>query len=216
VGACGRERPDVPAVLDHLGISADRSILAAGIQHEVDREAIVEVWLGSPPAEGMTCIYDGEYVTVCGAVLVGDAAFEKHVPVEIGEGTHRLRVLIDEVGSPSRVVFDFGASRRRFCTKACPSAIVAADRIRWSPRSGRSLAFSRPCLASPRLLAYCSSTCCAPRASSSITPPGRCCVDRSGAGLHTGSARRRGYWQPASSVNASQTRSWTDTLTVIS
>jgi hypothetical protein len=44
----------------------------------------------------------------------------------------------------------------------------------------------------------------------------RCCVDRSGAALQPGRACGRGYRQRARSVNATWTRSWTGTSTVIS
>ncbi len=100
----------MPTNLDHNGIAAGRSILAASIQHEVDGEAHAEVWLGFYDDE-LTCVYEGEFVTCSGAVILGDAAYERHSPAEIGEGTHRLRVLVDEIGSPERVVFDFSGGR---------------------------------------------------------------------------------------------------------
>lgn len=96
----------VPANLDHNGIAAGRSVLAASIQHAVDGEARAEVWLGSCGDE-LTCAYEGDFVTSSGAVIVGDAAYERKSPAEIGEGAHRLRVLVDEIGSPQRVVFEF-------------------------------------------------------------------------------------------------------------
>jgi hypothetical protein len=97
----------VPTTLDRLGIAPGRSILAAGIQHEVDGEAVAEVWRGPVPADGLTCVFDGDFTTVCGVVIVGDAAFETHAPADVGEGRHRLRVLVDEIGSPAHIVFEF-------------------------------------------------------------------------------------------------------------
>lgn len=80
--------------------------MAVGIQHAVDGPAVAEVWIGWP-SEQMACVYEGEFVTVCGAVILVDAAYERHEPVEIGEGSHHLRVLVNEIGSPARVVFAF-------------------------------------------------------------------------------------------------------------
>lgn len=100
----------VPTSLDQKGIAAGRSILAASIQHEVDGEARAEVWLG-PCGQELTCVYEGEFVTSSGAVILGDAAYETHSPADIGEGAHRLRVLVDEIGSPERVVFEFAGGR---------------------------------------------------------------------------------------------------------
>lgn len=96
----------VPTRLDSNGVAASRDVVAVGIQHEIDGEAVAEVWVGQL-AEDLNCIYDGEFATVVGAVILGDAAYEDHAPAEIGEGAHRLRVLVDEPGSPERVVFEF-------------------------------------------------------------------------------------------------------------
>ena len=63
----------VPTNLDQRGIAADRSILAASIQHEVDGKARAEVWLGSC-GEELICVYEGGFVTCSGAVILGDAA----------------------------------------------------------------------------------------------------------------------------------------------
>jgi len=57
--------------------------------------------------EELTYAYEGQFVTTSGAVILGDAADERHSSAEIGEGAHRLRVLVDEIGSPERVVFEF-------------------------------------------------------------------------------------------------------------
>ena len=96
----------VPTELDANGVAAGRSVVAASIRHAVDGSALAEVWIGSP-SEQLQCAYEGEFITVCGAVIVGDAAYERHDPVEIGEGSHRLRILMSEIGSPDRVVFAF-------------------------------------------------------------------------------------------------------------
>lgn len=101
---------DVPSQLDPLGVAAGESILAVHIVHEVDGEATAEIWLNPPPDEGLTAAYSGDFTTACGAVILGDAAYENHLPAEVGEGTHRLRVLVDDVGHPTRVIFEFGAT----------------------------------------------------------------------------------------------------------
>lgn len=101
----------VPETLDARGIAAGTSVVAVSIQHSIDGEAVAEIWRGQP-AEDLVCTYEGEFVTVCGAVILGDAAYERHSPVEVGEGSHRLRVLVREPDSPSRVVFAFGRPPR--------------------------------------------------------------------------------------------------------
>lgn len=97
---------EVPTALNQNGIAAGRTILAARIQHAVDGEAIAEVRLGRC-SEDLTCLFDGTFVTVSEAVILGDAAYESHQPAEVGPGPHRLRVLVDEPGSPTRVIFEF-------------------------------------------------------------------------------------------------------------
>ena len=82
--------------------------MAARVQHQVDGPAAVEVWLGGESNE-FACIYDAEFVTLCGAVTLSDAGYEEKLPVEIGEGPHRLRILVDRVEAPEHVAFEFDA-----------------------------------------------------------------------------------------------------------
>lgn len=96
----------LPTALDAHGVAAGTTVIAASIQHAIDGEAVTEVWQGHPGGN-LTCAYEGDFVTASGAVTVGDAAYEQHAPVEIGEGRHQLQVLMSEVESPSRVVFSF-------------------------------------------------------------------------------------------------------------
>lgn len=96
----------VPTDLDMHGIAAARSVVAASIQHAVDGEAVAEVWKGQPPGH-RACIYEGEFVTVCGVVILGDAGYEQHAPADVGEATHQLRVFVDDITPPSRVAFSF-------------------------------------------------------------------------------------------------------------
>ncbi|TCO30468.1 hypothetical protein EV652_105463 [Kribbella steppae] len=64
------------------------------------------MWVGHQPDE-MVCVYDDEFVTTSGAVILSDAGYDEELPAEIGEGAHRLRVLVDELGVPKRVVYEF-------------------------------------------------------------------------------------------------------------
>jgi hypothetical protein len=120
----------VPSDLDGNGIAAGRTVVAASIQHEVDGEAVAEVWLGRPPGD-WHCVHEGEFVTVCGAVIVGDAAYEQHVPVEVGEGAHQLRVLVHEIGSPPRVAF---SSRDLPSMADTPTCVPCGHPIRPHPQ----------------------------------------------------------------------------------
>lgn len=119
----------VPAHLDLSGVAASLDIVAVAILHEVDGEAVAEVWLGSLAAE-LPCVYDGEFVTVSGAVTLGDAGSEQHVPAEVGEGSHRLRVLVDHVGSPQKIVFEF--TRGNTAWARAPRSILEGERVRGS------------------------------------------------------------------------------------
>jgi len=53
---------ELPTVLDENGVAAGRSIVAVRVQHQVDGEAVAEVWLGSVAGE-LACVYDGEFMT---------------------------------------------------------------------------------------------------------------------------------------------------------
>jgi hypothetical protein len=97
----------VPEELDEHGIAAGRTVLVSAILHETDGEATAEIWVSAGPP-GLICVYDAEFFTSSGAVTLGDAGQERHTPAEIGKGSHRLRVLVDAIGSPERIVFEFG------------------------------------------------------------------------------------------------------------
>lgn len=111
-----RSRSAFPAELNENGVAASIDSVAIGIQHEVDGEAVAEVWVGSQVAD-LRCIYDDEFVTSDGAVVLGVADNSWYASAVIGEGAHRLRVLIDEVGSPELVLFEFSESRAGLLTE---------------------------------------------------------------------------------------------------
>lgn len=91
--------------LDDRGIAAARSIVAVRIQHEVDGEATAEVWVGHCPDE-LTCAYEGEFVTTSGVVILADAGHDHPERLDATVGRYALRVLVDEIGAPERVLFE--------------------------------------------------------------------------------------------------------------
>lgn len=97
---------DVPQQLDPRGVAAGRTVLAASILHAEDGAACAQVWVG-PALDNLLCVFEGEFETSSGAVVVSDTAYALHTPAHVGEGIHWLRVLIDEEPSPSRVVCEF-------------------------------------------------------------------------------------------------------------
>ncbi|WP_141846865.1 hypothetical protein [Lapillicoccus jejuensis] len=98
-------REQVPSLLDDRGVAAARSIVVARIQHEVDGEATAEVWVGRCPDE-LTCVYEGEFVTASGVVTLADAAHDDAKQLDATVGRYALRVLVEEVEFPERVVFE--------------------------------------------------------------------------------------------------------------
>ena len=101
-----RSHSELTSRLDEYGVAASIDAVAVGIQHEVDGDAVAEVWVGTHVAD-LPCVYDDEFVTSGDAVLLGVADTSWHAPAEIGAGRHRLRVLVDEVSSPQSVLFEF-------------------------------------------------------------------------------------------------------------
>jgi len=101
-------RDQVPEHLNSDGVAACRSAVAAGIRHGVDGEARAEVWLGVAPS-GLVCIYDEMFATDSGTVALSDASNEQVLTAVVGAGKRRLRVLVDDVAFPARVVFELGA-----------------------------------------------------------------------------------------------------------
>ncbi len=97
-----------PANLDEHGVAATIDAVAIGIQHEVDGEAVAEVWVGEKVTD-LLCIYDDEFVTSDGAVILTVADGSRHASAVVGEGAHRLRVLVDQVASPGLILFEFSA-----------------------------------------------------------------------------------------------------------
>jgi hypothetical protein len=104
-----RSRSELPAHLDERGVAAAVDAVAVGIQHEVDGEAVAEIWVGSHTAD-LRCIYDEEFTTSHGAVVLGAADDSWCASARIGEGTHRLRILVDKVGDPELVLFELSDS----------------------------------------------------------------------------------------------------------
>jgi len=102
----------LPTTLDQNGIAAGRSVVAVGIQHAVDGEAIAEVWVDYAD-EYMVCIHDDEFVAASGTLILSDAGNEEQRATWIATGPVRLRVLVDEPGSPGRVVFVLGEPASR-------------------------------------------------------------------------------------------------------
>ena len=103
----------VPEQLNADGVAGGRSVVAVGIQHGADGEAIAEVWLGRAPDDGMVCVYDDGFETLSAAVTLSDAGWEQKLGADVGDGPHHLRVLVTERGSPERVVFELVPSATR-------------------------------------------------------------------------------------------------------
>ncbi|KRC63613.1 hypothetical protein ASE12_01845 [Aeromicrobium sp. Root236] len=95
----------VPTAPNEHGIAASLDIVAVRISHQVDGEATAEVWTAPHPGD-LECIFDSTFQSASGAVILGDAAFERHAPAEVGEGLRRLRVLVGGTGR-DLVVFEF-------------------------------------------------------------------------------------------------------------
>jgi len=66
VGPCDPDRPgsrkELPRGLDENGVAAGRSIVAARVQHQLDGEAVAEVWPGRVAGE-LAGVYGAEFVT---------------------------------------------------------------------------------------------------------------------------------------------------------
>lgn len=96
---------DVPTRFGSNGVAAGQTVLATAILHAVDVDACAQVWVGTVPGD-LICVFQGEFETSSGAVIVSDTADELHAPADVGAGVHRLRVLVDEEAFPTRVVFE--------------------------------------------------------------------------------------------------------------
>ncbi|HKC28590.1 MAG TPA: hypothetical protein VKB75_11325 [Jatrophihabitans sp.] len=102
-------RDPLPDRLGDDGVAACRSAVAAGIRHAADGVVRAEVWLEEAPI-GLACIYDDEFTTDSGDVALSDAGNEQVVTAAVGAGTRRLRVFVDDIAFPERVVFELGTS----------------------------------------------------------------------------------------------------------
>ncbi|CAN5649749.1 hypothetical protein BH10ACT8_BH10ACT8_09660 [soil metagenome] len=98
-------RDPLPERLGDDGVAASRTAVAVGIRHAVDGAARAEVWLDEAPG-GLTCLYDDEFTTDSGEVALSDASSEQVVTAAVGAGTRRLRVFVDDLAFPERVVFE--------------------------------------------------------------------------------------------------------------
>ena len=95
----------LPSDFDDRGLAIGESILAVQILHGIDGEATAEIWRGSLEWDLLE-LQVVRFVAISGRIVMGDAAREETVSVTLGRGDHELRVLVDEIGSPSRVVFE--------------------------------------------------------------------------------------------------------------
>lgn len=104
-------RSRVPDESDQVGLAtASGEIVAAALRHGLDGTAVAEVWQGPAPG-GLSCSHSCYFHTSCGAVILGDAAYEEQGLAWIGPGDHRLRILAGEPGS-GLVVFEFTRHER--------------------------------------------------------------------------------------------------------
>ena len=62
--------------LDHAVVVGNYATIVAHAAADVDAVATVEIWIGRPPAT-TTCVYDAEFKTPSGKVIVGDIAMDE-------------------------------------------------------------------------------------------------------------------------------------------
>lgn len=103
-----KSREQLPDRTGDNGVAACRSAVAVGIRHAVEGEARAEVWLGDVPGD-LVCIHDDAFAADSGEVALSDAGNEQVVTASVGAGTRRLRVLVDDVAFPGRVVFELAS-----------------------------------------------------------------------------------------------------------
>jgi hypothetical protein len=80
-----------------------RTTLVSRILHEVDGEAVAEVWLNVTP-EGLDCVYDASLSTPSGRLLMGDAVMNESVVTSVAAIEWRAQVYVDNEQHPQRVV----------------------------------------------------------------------------------------------------------------
>lgn len=102
----GDLRP-IPAKDDYEALAtANGTMVGAIIDHDIHGTAVAEVWLGPAP-DDLPCVDTSYFYSEAGGIVLGDSRYEEQELAVIGPGTHKLRVLRDEPGSMTRVVFEF-------------------------------------------------------------------------------------------------------------
>jgi hypothetical protein len=93
----------MPGALGGQLAAGTSQVVVCGIIHAIDGEGTAEVVIGGA-AEGLQGVYDSMLDVPSGRIELGDAAREIVETAEIAAGIWRIRIYVDDVGEPERVV----------------------------------------------------------------------------------------------------------------